>query len=275
MAQTSFSEAFRQFQAARAMTRIDIDPAYELSPESFTPTSGTTIVGEQTQSGHAVMVYRRPLAAHKHHDANLVSASTTLALARVGDSPSRTFFGVVDPNSIAWTTGVAVSLVDPASIAFSAGSSLSLFHTDFSDWSSGDSILGPRLGEPAELTVELQKVIDYAERQGLQQVADRFVDLARLPLDDDETPLQAGAARNFVEYCIARQKKGRPLMTVTPGGYLDATWKCSERERIVMRFFSDGSVWVAYRLLIESGSFELAAKDLLNPNLHFKIPNWA
>ena len=94
-------------------------------------------------------------------------------------------------------------------------------------------------------------------------------------MDDDETPFRAEAARNLVDYCIARQKQGRPLMTVTPGGNLDATWKGSERERIVMRFFSDGSVWVAYRLLIESGSFELAATELQNPNLHFRIPNWA
>ena len=91
----------------------------------------------------------------------------------------------------------------------------------------------------------LNKVVDDARRHGLQEVADRLIELDQQPLDEDEAPLRAEAAMKFVEYCVDHQQRGRPLMTVTPDGELDATWKGPE-DRVTMRFFSDGSVWVAY-----------------------------
>ncbi len=140
---------------------------------------------------------------------------------------------------------------------------------------AGNTMLGARIGEIAELTSELQAVIDHARSQGLQEIADRFVELGQQPLEEDEVPLQAASAMFFVEYCIARQKQGRPLMTPTPTGELDATWKGSEGESVTMRFFPNGSVWVAYKLLKEKGSFEASATDLVDSRLRFIIPDWA
>lgn len=231
MVQTEFNEAFRRFQAARVMARIDIDSAYELSPEMFTPTSGTTSVGEQTQLGYADLVYLKTLAARRRHDEAFVSLS--------------------------------------------AGTLLNLIHQDFFSWSSESELVTVQSGEIVEPKDDLQAVVDYARRHGLQEVADRLVDLARLPVGDDEMPLQAGAARNFAEYCVARQKSCRPLMTVTPAGDLDATWKGADGESVTMRFFSDGRVWVAYKLSKERGSFERAAADLQDSKLRFRIPDWA
>lgn len=275
MAQIESNQAFRQFQAARAMARIDIDPDYELSPELFIPTSGTTVLREQPQLWHSVMVYASPLPERMHDDKNLVSASVALALTRVGDRPSKTDIAEIDLNSIAWTNLSTVNIGAPDFVASSGETFLVSSQSEFSGWLIGASILGPHLNYFSEPTNELQTVIDHARGNGLQEVAGRLEDLAKLPLDDDDAPLQAESARNFVEYFIARQKKGRPLMTVTPAGDLDATWKGADGESVTMRFFSDGRVWVAYKLSKERGSFERAAADLRDSKLRFRIPDWA
>lgn len=129
--------------------------------------------------------------------------------------------------------------------------------------------------EVTEVTSDLQEVIDHARIHGLHEVADRLIELGQQPLEKDEVPLQAASAMCFVEYCLARQKQARPLMTVTPAGELDATWTGPEEQSQVMRFFPNGSVWVAYKLLRGRGSFEAAAADLLDPDFHYKIPDWA
>ena len=140
---------------------------------------------------------------------------------------------------------------------------------------AGDSIPDAEIREPTEVTSELQEVIDYARTHGLHEVADRLMILGERPFGDDEAPLQAASAMCFVEYCLARQKQARPLMTVTPAGELDATWKGPAEQSQVMRFFPNGSVWVAYKLLRGRGSFEAAAADVLDPDFHYKIPDWA
>ena len=140
---------------------------------------------------------------------------------------------------------------------------------------AGNSIPEAEIREATEVTSELQEVIDHARGQGLQEIAERLIELGQQPIDEDAVPLQASSAMRFVEYCFARQKQGRPLMTVTPAGELDATWKGTEEQSQSMRFFPNGLVWVAYKLLRGRGSFEAAAADLLDPDFYYKIPDWA
>ena len=123
--------------------------------------------------------------------------------------------------------------------------------------------------------IQLPGIVDFARRKGLPEIAGRLAELFEQPLDDDEEPLRASATVKFVLYCLARRKAGRPLMTVTPTGELDVTWKGAAGKKVLMRFFEDGSVWVAYKLTKERGSFEVAARDLRKQRLHFKLPSWA
>lgn len=127
----------------------------------------------------------------------------------------------------------------------------------------------------SDLSDDLHDIVDLARRSGLHDVAERLTQLSKQPHDDDERPLLGRTAAPFVHYCLARGKATRPLMTVTPTGELDVTWKDAAGEKVLMRFFEDGRVWVAYRLSKERGSFEVAARDLVRQSLHFKLPTWA
>ena len=235
-------EEFGRFRAARAAALIETDLAYDLSPGMIMASSGTAIVPEQTEFEIAEMSYLRQLA-REYDDVFDVTASASFTIVYIGDGPSKTSDSL----------DILYSIAGPA----------------------GDTMADTEIGEAAELTDELQAVVEYARGHGLQGIADRLVELDQQPLSDDEAPLQAESACFFVEYCVARQKQTRPLMTVTPTGELDATWKGSEEQSQVMRFFPNGSVWVAYKLLRGRGSFEAAAADVLDPDFHYKIPDWA
>lgn len=134
---------------------------------------------------------------------------------------------------------------------------------------------GTDASEPSDTSNQLPGIVDYARRHGLPEIAERLIELFKQPLDDDERPLHGRAAVPFIHYCLARGKAHRPLMTVTPTGELDVTWKDAVGEKVLMRFFEDGRVWVAYTLSKERGSFEVAARDLVRQSLHFKLPTWA
>lgn len=117
--------------------------------------------------------------------------------------------------------------------------------------------------------------ISLARAHHLNDVADRLALLFEQELDEDEVPLDVEAAVNFVNYCVAREKKARPLMAATPSGELGITWKGPEGEKVLMRFFADHKVWVAYKLKAVKGSFEINATNLISGNSRFNVPDWA
>lgn len=155
-----------------------------------------------------------------------------------------------------------------------ASDQLEIDHIGDGDSAASDDLL-PTRTVANEAQDNLQAVVDSARNEELQEVADRLAAIDQEPLGEEDTPLQAVAARGFVEYCVARKKKIRPLMTVTPTGELDVTWKGSKGEGVTMRFFPDQRIWVAYTLLKLKGSLETTTTGLSDPDLPFKIPDWA
>ncbi len=127
----------------------------------------------------------------------------------------------------------------------------------------------------ADPKIDTTAAISLARAHHLNDVADRLALLFDQPLDEDEVPLDVEAAVNFVNYCVARKKKPRPLMAATPSGELGITWKGPKGEKVLMRFFADHQVWVAYKLKTVKGSFEINATDLISGNSRFDVPDWA
>ncbi len=132
-----------------------------------------------------------------------------------------------------------------------------------------------RIRSVADETADAQAVVDLARQHELEAVANELQALFELPRDDEEESLHADASLNFVRYCIARAKTGCPLITVTPTGNLDITWKGGVGERVIMRFFGNGTVWVALKLKKIRGSLELAARDLAEQSHKWNLPEWA
>ena len=265
MTQTEGVEAYGRFRAARAMARIETDSSYDPSPGMFTGTSGAATVAETEpksakenfswslgrEQGNADFVSASREAkvifswlwGREQVDAVLVSASHEIVIDHIGGGASKTSDSFFAQYDISGKAGVPTTDAE--------------------------------IGKAAKLTDELHAVVYYARVHGLQEVADRLVDLGQQPFSEDDAALQAESAKCFVEYCVARHKQTRPLMTVTPEGELDSTWISSEGDRIMMRFFPNKLVWVAYKLALERGSFEISASDLIDPKLHFKIPFWS
>ena len=267
MAQTESIERFSQIQAARAVSRVASDSTYHPVPEMFEATSGTGIAVEPTEREFAEPRYYWMVTGRQddvldktvsamaltiyHDNINYVSTEVAIDL-RSGDDSSYKF------------------LINPIFHEVSA-----LPASDFTPVFQFGHATQP-IGQTARSADDLSTVVDYARKHGLKGVADRLVEIGEQPLDNDELALPAGPAMNFTKYCIARKKQSPPLMTVTPTGELDATWKSRGGHRVVMRFFPDGSVWVAYKLWKVKGSFQVdAVYDLLDLDMPIKIPDWA
>lgn len=121
---------------------------------------------------------------------------------------------------------------------------------------------------------DFRRVVQLARIYTSEEVAARLVKIEQEPVEEGNIPLQPSSARWFVRYCLGKGIRGRPLMTVTPTGELDATWKCEE-ETIVARFFPDGTVWVALRLEATSGSFKATVNQLVSKSFPIRFPAWA
>lgn len=121
----------------------------------------------------------------------------------------------------------------------------------------------------------LRQIVAFARAKGQAAVADRLLEISSQPIEELDTRLKPDSAKCLVAYCIARGNPNRPLITVTPSGELDATWKGSDEQYQVVRFFPNRNVWVAYRLEHMTGSFESTLDNLLNPSLGYNLPDWA
>lgn len=258
MAKTESIERFGQFQAARAVIQIATDPTYDPFPEVFRATSGTGMAVELADRGFAKAGYFWTATERQKERADKTASATALTIYShdITYESSGVSIGLLPGDD-----SLSEDLISHIVSALPAGDFMPVL------------LVGDTIRPPAD---DLSPAIDYALNHGLKDVADRLVQIGGQSLDDDEMPLQAAAAMNFVRYCIARKKQSRPLMTPTPTGELDAIWKSIGGHRVVMRFFPGGSVWVAYKLQKVKGSFQLNAfHDLLDLDTPIKIPDWA
>lgn len=241
MMQTEYIDSIvRRYQTAGMPAWIATDRGYDRSFGEIIPSSGTAIVIEQRGLERAKV----SLESFANEFTNDIIASTPYVIELRGDIPSE-----------ASNTSIIL---------------------DFIGGSAKDTLPDGEVAKTTVLTDALQEVVDLARNQELHEISDRLIELGHQPFDDDELPLQAASADCFLEYCLARQKQARPLMTVTPAGELDATWKGPDEQSQVMRFFPNGSVWVAFKLSRGRGSFEaIVVTDLLDPDSPYNIPDWA
>lgn len=240
MPQIERNEEFREYQAASAAALVERDSDYDISFGKNTPTpiSGNVTVAQLAENESLVELLR--CFVREHSD---TLTSNRVVILDVGKYPGVTVGDL-------YARGLIID-------------------------SAGEAIPHSEFGETSEPDITLPAVIELARAHDLDEVADRLAELSRLPFGEDEEPLQPEAANFFVGYCVARQKRTRPLMTVTPTGELDATWKGPAGEKVIMRFFASGNVWVACKSSRAKGSFEKDVSELSDPDLFFNIPDWA
>lgn len=282
MEQAEQVELFRKFYAARAEARVETNPDYDASAAVLVGSSGTLAVASSPESESVQEAYWS-----EYSEAPEVTATATFELAptyvvSVGASAgSDMIFGEVLAEYV--RRGYPDHDITPVSLLYGtvriSGNALVRFRAKAGK-GTGVTIVSGRLTDvvgaegDADSDV-LDEVVDQARRNNLHHIGDRLAELGREPLEEDEEPLSAAAAKYFVEYFLRRRNETFPLITATYTGELEATWNGPEQQVLAMRFFPNGSVSVAYRLAVEKGSFIIAASDLLSPLTSFRIPDWA
>lgn len=93
--------------------------------------------------------------------------------------------------------------------------------------------------------------------------------------DQGEEPLKFESVRWFIDYCLRRAVKKRPIMTVTPDGVIQGNWHKDKTNRVTIRFFPNGLAWVSIRTTLTRGSFEVPTQFLLTERSPVRIPKWA
>lgn len=288
MEQAEHIELFRKYIAARAAAQVETNPDYYASGTIFMGSSGTQTVASSEEPENAQIAFwgEYPEATEIAAAAKFVLTSTHVAPAGTSAGSDMIFgegfvehirqgYVARDITPVGLLHGPA-RISGKAPVTFLAkagkGDGFTVVGLRLEDVNGGE---GGKSGESGAHSDSLDHVVDQARRKGLKRVADRLAELGREPLDEDELPLEAASAKYFVEYCSRRGNHAHPLITATPTGNLDATWKGPEGQSVVMRFFPSGLVWVAYSLTLAKGSFEVAATDLLDPKMRFNIPDWA
>jgi len=111
----------------------------------------------------------------------------------------------------------------------------------------------------------------------LSKISDRLDELRNLPYDanEGEKPIDPDSVRWFLDYCMRRGVKQRPIITATPDGMVQGDWRRGAKERVSIRFFPDGLAWVALRTPQAHGSIEVQASLLLTHQSPVRIPDWA
>jgi hypothetical protein len=120
-------------------------------------------------------------------------------------------------------------------------------------------------------------LLDVARDLLSPEIAERLTELRDAPIDqkEGEHPLRIESVRQFLDYCVRRAVIERPRMAVTPNGELEGTWIGGGERRLVLRFFSNGLVWLAINAPECRGSLELKASHLLTEKCTIRIPEWA
>lgn len=119
------------------------------------------------------------------------------------------------------------------------------------------------------------RVVEYAIKYLSHKIADRLNQLKQRQLEEEDVALSAKSAWNLVSYVHQTNIKKLPLLTVTPGGELDATWLEDNDEEVTARFFENGDVWIAYRLSEHNkGSLQATLTEMLTESAPFTMPEW-
>ena len=123
----------------------------------------------------------------------------------------------------------------------------------------------------------LDAAIQVARSNISAEVADRLVELRNQPRDVSagEEPLTLNTVQWFLDYYLRREKEERPLIGMTPDGLVEVHWQQDRDRQLTIRFFVDGTVWIAIRDGSSRGSWEMLARDLLTDRSLVRIPDWA
>ena len=118
------------------------------------------------------------------------------------------------------------------------------------------------------------EVIGMARRAGLGEVADRIDYLYRLPVDNDDDPMDPDSARSLVSFLIRHKELPRPRITTNPEGHVHGDWEFTRDSNLGVQFLPSGDVWFIYASRdTDTGFFRMRETGTIAPDdLPKKIP---
>ena len=110
-------------------------------------------------------------------------------------------------------------------------------------------------------TYTVPEVIDMARRAGLGEVADRIDYLYKLPVDNDDDPMDPDSARSLVSFLIKHHRElPETGITMNPEGHVHGHWEFTKDSDVEVQFLPSGDVWFMY-LDIDQDTGSLRARE--------------
>ena len=116
------------------------------------------------------------------------------------------------------------------------------------------------------------EVIDMARRAGLGEIADRIDYLYKLPLDNDDDPMNPDSARSLVSFLMKHHRElPMPGITMNPEGHVHGDWKFTKDSNAAAQFLPSGDVRFAYASRdADTGFFRARERGTITPDGMFK-----
>ena len=112
------------------------------------------------------------------------------------------------------------------------------------------------------------EVIDMARRAGLGEVADRISYLYKLPVDNDDDPMDPDSARSLVDFLIKHhQELPETGITMNPEGHVHGHWEFTKDSNAAAQFRPSGDVRFDYASRdADTGHFRSRASGTVTPD---------
>ena len=120
----------------------------------------------------------------------------------------------------------------------------------------------------ATITVcTVPEVIDMARRAGLDKVADRIDYLYKLPVDNDDDPMDPDSARSLVSFLIRHHEElPETGITMNPEGHMHGDWGFEDID-VEVQFLPSGDVWFDYASKdVDTGHFRSRESGTVTPD---------
>ena len=92
----------------------------------------------------------------------------------------------------------------------------------------------------------IPKVIEMARKAGLDAAADRLDYLYKLPVDNDDAPIDSETTKSLVSFMIEYPQLTTDVITVNSEGFVHATWEITQDNELNAQFLHSGKVLFIY-----------------------------
>lgn len=120
----------------------------------------------------------------------------------------------------------------------------------------------------------LESLISVSRVWLSEDIAERLQEIRITLKDLDLLPLRLPSVKSFLLFCFERGVLRRPIMSVTPDGFLQADWLGNHSEKVSIRFLSRTIARITFRTSDAQGTIQVKPLRLTGPEAMVQLPDW-